>query len=43
VDDEFETLNMENLTATIRAIALSAKSIVAGVDTPKRIDKATVR
>ncbi len=43
VDDEFETLNMENLTATIRAIALSAKSIVAGKDTPKRIDKATVR
>jgi Zn-dependent M28 family amino/carboxypeptidase len=43
VDDEFETLNMENLTATIRAIALSAKSIVAGKDTPKRIDKATVK
>ncbi len=43
VDDEIETLNMENLTATIRAIALSAKSIVAGKDTPKRIDKATVR
>jgi len=43
VDDEFETLNMENLTATIRAIALSARSIVAGKDTPKRIDKATVK
>jgi hypothetical protein len=43
VDDEIETLNMNNLTTTIRAIALSSKSIVAGVDTPKRIDKATVR
>jgi hypothetical protein len=43
VDDELETLNMANLTSTIRAIALSSKSIISGVDTPKRIDKATVR
>jgi Zn-dependent M28 family amino/carboxypeptidase len=43
VDDEVETLDMKNITATIRAIALSSKSIVAGIDTPKRIDKATVR
>lgn len=43
VDDEIETLNMKNITATIRAIALSSKSIVNGKDTPKRIDKATVR
>jgi len=43
VNDEVETLNMANITATIRAIALSAQSIVAGTDTPKRIDKATVR
>lgn len=43
VNDEVETLNMANITATIRAIALSAQSIVAGVDTPKRIDKTTVR
>lgn len=43
VDDEVETLDMKNITSTIRAIALSAKSIVSGVDTPKRIDKATVR
>ena len=43
VDDEVETLDMKNITATIRAIALSSKSIVAGTDTPKRIDKATVR
>jgi Zn-dependent M28 family amino/carboxypeptidase len=39
VDDEVETLDMKNITATIRAIALSSKSIVNGTDTPKRIDK----
>lgn len=43
VDDEVETLDMKNITATIRAIALSSESIVNGKDTPKRIDKATVR
>ena len=43
VDDEVETLDMKNITATIRAIALSSKSIVNGTDTPKRIDKATIR
>ena len=43
VNDEFESLNMANLTSAIRAIALSSKSIVSGEDTPKRIDKATVR
>lgn len=43
VDDEVETLDMKNITSTIRAIALSSKSIVSGEDTPKRIDKATVR
>ena len=37
VDDELETLNMENITATIKAIALSSKSIIAGTETPKRI------
>jgi Zn-dependent M28 family amino/carboxypeptidase len=43
VDDEVETLDMKNITVTIRAIALSSQSIVNGTDTPKRIDKATVR
>lgn len=43
VDDEVETLDMKNITSTIRAIALSSKSIVNGTDAPKRIDKATVR
>jgi hypothetical protein len=43
VDDEFETVDVKNITATIRAIALSSKTIVDGTDTPKRIDKATVQ
>lgn len=37
VDDEFETLNVENIIATIKAIALSSRSIIAGTETPKRI------
>ncbi len=37
VDDEFETLNVDNITATIKAIALSSRSIVAGAETPARI------
>lgn len=43
VNDEFESMDIENIVSTIRAIALSSKSIVSGADTPKRIDKATVR
>jgi hypothetical protein len=43
VDDEFETLDMDNLTTTIRAIAQASRSIVAGEDTPTRIDKSGVR
>ena len=43
VDDEVGTLSISNLTSTIRAIALSSRSIVSGEDTPTRIDKSTVR
>ena len=43
VNDEFESMDIGNIVSTIRAIALSSKSIVNGADTPKRIDKATVR
>lgn len=43
VNDEVESLDIMNIVATIRAIALSAKSIVAGTDTPTRIDKTTVK
>ncbi|TZF85608.1 M20/M25/M40 family metallo-hydrolase (plasmid) [Pedobacter sp. BS3] len=39
VDDELETLDIKNITATIEAIGLSARSIVAGTDTPRRIPK----
>lgn len=39
VKDEFETLDSNNIWITIKAIALSARSIVAGTDTPKRIPK----
>jgi hypothetical protein len=43
VNDEFETLDPANIWATIKAIALSARSIVAGTDTPKRIPKLEAR
>lgn len=39
VNDELSTLNIANISATIKAIGLSSKSIVAGTDTPKRIEK----
>lgn len=42
VDDEFETIDMANCANAIRAIAMGAKSIVDGNDTPKRIDVSTV-
>lgn len=42
VDDEFESMNIRNITSTIRAIALSSGTIVSGKSTPKRIDPSTV-
>lgn len=39
VNDEFETLDVSNIYSTIKAIALSARSIISGIDTPKRIPK----
>ena len=41
--DEIGTLDMENMTAIIRAIALSAKGIVDGKDTPKRVDTSSLK
>ncbi len=35
--DEIETLDMQNMTAIIKAIALSSKGIVSGVQTPTRV------
>lgn len=39
VNDEFETLDVSNIYSTIKAVALSARSIISGIDTPKRIPK----
>ena len=35
--DEIGTLDMQNMTEVIKAIALSSRTIVAGTDTPKRV------
>lgn len=43
VDDEIETLDMENMAAIIEAIAKSSASIVAGKDTPSRVKKEDLR
>lgn len=37
VDDEFETLNISNMTQLIKAIAKGSASIISGKDTPTRI------
>ena len=37
-EDEIETLDMNNMAAIIRAIAISSTSIVAGKDTPTRVE-----
>ncbi len=37
VSDEVETLNIENITETIRAIVLGTESIINGIDTPTRV------
>jgi Zn-dependent M28 family amino/carboxypeptidase len=36
--DEIGTLDMKNMAAIIKAIAVSASSIVSGTDTPSRVD-----
>jgi Zn-dependent M28 family amino/carboxypeptidase len=43
VDDEYESLDIANMTQVIRAIAQSAKSIVAGKDTPSRVNAAALK
>ena len=37
VTDEPQTLNMEVIAETIRAIALGTQSIISGKDTPTRV------
>lgn len=39
VTDELKTLDVANITAAIRAIALSSRGIVAGKETPTRVAK----
>lgn len=41
-DDEFETLDMKNMAEIIKAIAISSKSIIAGKDSPTRVDVSTL-
>lgn len=41
--DEISTLDMNNMTAIIRAIALSSASIINGTDTPTRVDASLLR
>ena len=37
LSDQVETLDMDNMAMIIKAIALSAKSIIAGIETPTRV------
>ena len=39
VKDEFSSLDVKNITSTIKAIALSSRGIVAGTETPTRVAK----
>ncbi|SEA66471.1 Peptidase family M28 [Flavobacterium gillisiae] len=41
--DEIETLDMNNMTEIIKAIAISSSTIVSGKDTPTRVDTAKLR
>ncbi len=43
LSDEVATLDMDNMTEIIKAIALSSESIVKGIDTPTRIPKIRMR
>ncbi len=42
VSDHVETLDLDHLTNTVRAIAMGAEPMVTGVATPTRVDPATV-
>jgi hypothetical protein len=39
LDDEIETLDMQNMAEIIKAIAISSKGIVSGKETPSRVEK----
>lgn len=39
VDDEIETLDLQNMAEIIKSIAISAEGIISGKDTPTRVEK----
>jgi hypothetical protein len=43
LSDEIGTLNIPNMTQIIKSVALSARGIVSGKDTPSRVDVSTLR
>jgi peptidase M28-like protein len=43
VSDEIGTLDMKNMAEVIKAIAISSTSIIAGKDTPTRVDTSQLR
>jgi len=43
VSDEMGTLDMDNMAMIIKAIALSSKTIVAGKDSPSRVNVADLK
>ncbi len=43
VTDHVETLDMDNMSRIIRSIAISAKTIISGKDTPTRVKKEDLR
>src|SRR5260221_1411628 len=43
LDDDIDHLDMKNMAAIIRAIAISSKTIVEGKDTPTRVDTTQLR
>lgn len=42
-EDEIGTLDLKNMTAIIKAIALSSRTIISGSDTPSRVDTKQLR
>jgi Zn-dependent M28 family amino/carboxypeptidase len=42
-EDEIETLDMNNMAAIIRAIAISSTTIIAGKDTPTRVTSESLK
>jgi hypothetical protein len=41
--DEIGTLDLNNMTEIIRAIAISSKTIISGKDTPSRVNTSDLR